>query len=311
LNEFQEYIAEEYVDHYKEGEISRRGMLRRVAYLTGGAVMAVGFLRGLGIDVTADEVLAAGPDATPASEGNALTVQPDDPAIRAGWIIYQGMDGAPLIGYLARPAGVGEQYPGVLHVHENRGPTEHHQDVARRFAKQGFVALLPDLVSRDGGYGAIVDAAQIPALGSANTDRNVSDLRAAVATLMARPEVKPGGVGAVGYCFGGGMVWRTIMQEPNIVGAVPYYGPTPQDLSGAPNIRANVLAFYGGLDTRVTEGWPQMEDALKTAGVQYQAIVEPNAGHAFFNDTGQSYNAEAAADAWPRTLDFFRRNLPA
>src|SRR5204862_5479098 len=102
LNEFQQYIAEEYVDHYKEGEISRRGMLRRVAYLTGGAVMAVGFLRGLGIDVTADEVLAAGPDATPASEGNAVTVQPDDPAIRAGWIIYQGMDGAPLIGYLAR-----------------------------------------------------------------------------------------------------------------------------------------------------------------------------------------------------------------
>jgi carboxymethylenebutenolidase len=311
VNDFQQYIAAEYVEHYKEGEISRRGMLRRVAYLTGGAALAVGFLKSLGIDTTAEEVLAAGPDATPASQGNAVTVQPDDPAIRAGWIVYQAADGAPLIGYLVRPAGVGQQYPGILQIHENRGPTEHHQDVARRFAKEGFVTLLPDLVSRDGGYGAIVDAAQIPALSSANTDRNVSDLRVAVATLMARPEVRPGGVGAVGYCFGGGMVWRTIMAEPNIVAAVPYYGPTPQSLDGAANIKAKVLAFYGALDTNVNARMPEMEDALKSNGVPYQMVVEPNAAHAFFNDTGQNYNAEAAADAWPKTLAFFRDNLPA
>jgi carboxymethylenebutenolidase len=100
------------------------------------------------------------------------------------------------------------------------------------------------------------------------------------------------------------------MQESNIIAATPYYGPTPQDLSGAPNIRANVLAFYGALDTRVTGGWPQMEDALKTAGVQYQAVIEPDAAHAFFNDTGQSYNAAAAADAWPKTLAWLHDNLP-
>src|SRR5215208_2042218 len=153
LNEIQQYIAEEYVAHYKEGEISRRGMLRRIAYLSGSAALAVGFLKSAGIDTTADEVLAAGPDATPASQGNAVTVQPDDPAIRAGWIVYKAQDGEPLMGYLARPAGVGQQYPGILQVHENRGPTEHHQDVARRFAKAGFVPLLPDRVSRDGGNG--------------------------------------------------------------------------------------------------------------------------------------------------------------
>ena len=309
MNDLQQYIAAEYVEHYRDGEISRRGMLRRVAYLTGGAVLAVGFLKSVGIEVTADEVLAAGPDAAPASLGNAVTVQPDDPAIRAGWTIYQAEDGAPLIGYLARPAGVGQRYPGILQVHENRGPTEHHQDVARRLAKDGFVSLLPDLVSRAGGLGAIADAAQIPALGSQNTERNVSDLRAAVATLMAREEVRPGGIGSVGYCYGGGMVWRAAIADPNIVAAVPYYGPVPP-VEGIPNLQARVLAFYASDDNFVNPGRPGLEDALKANGIQYQFVEEPNTKHAFFNDTGQNYNADAVADAWPKTLAFFRDTLP-
>ena len=312
MNYFQRYIAEEYVEHYKEGEISRRGMLRRVMFLVGGAAMAVGFLKEMGVDATAEEVLAAGPDALPASQGNAVTIQPDDPAIRAGWIIYTADDGAPLIGYLARPADTSQKYPGILQVHENRGPTDHHQDVARRFAKEGFVTLLPDLLSRSGGLGAISDAAQVPALVSASPERSVGDLRAAIATLMARDEVRPGGVGAVGYCFGGGMVWRTMMADPNILAAVPYYGPTPPAPLGAiASTNVKVLAFYASDDNFVNPRRGEMEDALKTAGVPYQFIEEPNTRHAFFNDTGSSYNPEAAADAWPKTLAFFRQNLPA
>ena len=111
MNESQEYIAEEYVEHYKEGEISRRGMLRRVAYLTGGAALAVGFLKSLGIDVTADEVLAAGTDATQASQGNAVTVQPDDPDPPGGWIVYQGAGRRAADRLPGRPAGVGRPYP--------------------------------------------------------------------------------------------------------------------------------------------------------------------------------------------------------
>jgi carboxymethylenebutenolidase len=311
LNYFQRYIAEEYVDHYKDGEMSRRSMLRRVMFLAGGAAMAVGFLKEMGVNVTAEEVLAAGPDTLPASQGNAVTVQPDDPAIRAGWIIYTADDGAPLIGYLARPADMSLKYPGIIQVHENRGPTDHHQDVARRFAKEGFVALLPDLLSRAGGLGAIADAAQVPALVSASPERNVGDLRAAVATLMARDEVRPGGVGAVGYCFGGGMVWRTVMADPNVIAGVPYYGPTPPaPLDAASSIKAKILAFYASDDNFVNPRRGEMEDALKTYGVPYQFIEEPDTRHAFFNDTGQSYSPSAAADAWPKTLAFFRDSLP-
>lgn len=311
MNYFQRYIAEEYVEHYKGGEMSRRGMLRRVFFLAGGAAMAVGFLKELGVDATAEEVLAAGPDALPTSADNAVTIQPDDPAIRAGWIVYQADDGAPLIGYLARPADMGQKYPGVLHIHENRGPTDHHQDVARRFAKEGFVALLPDLLSRQGGLGAIADASQVPALVSASPERNVGDLRAAIATLMVRDEVRPGGVGAVGYCFGGGMVWRTMMADPNILAAVPYYGPTPPaPLGSITSANAKVLAFYASNDNGVNSRRGEMEDELKTYGIPYQLIEEPNTMHAFFNDTGTSYSPEAAADAWPKTLAFFRDNLP-
>jgi carboxymethylenebutenolidase len=312
MNYFQRYIAEEYVEHYKEGEMSRRGMLRRVAFLAGGAAMAVGFLKELGIDTSAEEVLAAGPDALPTSAGNAVTVQPDDPAIRAGWIVYKADDGAAIIGYLARPADMSQKYPGVLHIHENRGPTDHHQDLARRFAKEGFVALLPDLLSRNGGLGSIADAAQVPAMVSASPERNVGDLRASIATLMARDEVRPGGIGAVGYCFGGGMVWRTMMADPNVLAAVPYYGPTPPaPLGSIASANAKVLAFYASDDNGVNSRRGEIEDALKTNGVSYQLIEEPNTKHAFFNDTGASYSPDAAADAWPKTLAFFRENLPA
>ena len=113
--------AEEYIEHYKEGEVTRRSMLRRVALIVGSALMTVSYLEKHGISTTAEEVLAAGPELAPASQGNAVTVQPDDPAIRAGYLVYPAEDGKPLLGYLARPAAIGEKFPGVIHIHENRG----------------------------------------------------------------------------------------------------------------------------------------------------------------------------------------------
>jgi carboxymethylenebutenolidase len=309
LNDLQQYVAVEYIEHYKAGEVSRRGMLRRIALILGSAALAVGYLEQHGISTTAEEVLAAGPEMAPASQGNAVTVQPDDPAIRGGWVVYPSGDGAPILGYLVRPADMSQKYPGLLHIHENRGPTDHHQDLARRFAKEGFVVLLPDLLSRAGGLGAISDAAQVPALVSASPDRNVADLRASVGALMARDEVRPGGVGAVGYCFGGGMVWRTVMQEPSILAGVPYYGPIPP-LDSVANIKAKMLAFYASDDNNVNSRRPELEDALKANGITYQLVEEPNSKHGFFNDTGASYSAEAAADAWPKTLAWLKGGLP-
>ncbi len=236
INDFQRYVAEEYVEQYQAGQMSRRGMLRRIGLITGGAAMAVGFLKELGIEATADEVLAAGPEAAPAAQRSAITVSPEDPAIRAGWIVFSAEDGAAIIGYLARPSAPGA-HQGLVVVHETRGPTEHFLDVTRRFARDGFTALAPDLLLRAGGVGAFNDPAQISAtLTAATPERNTSDLSAGVAALVARDDVRPGGVGVVGYCFGGGLAWRLAVTDPNVVAAAPYYGPAPP-LESVPNIR--------------------------------------------------------------------------
>ena len=309
MNDFQRYVAEEYVEQYRDGQMSRRGMLRRIGLITGGAAMAVGFLKELGIEATAAEVLAAGPEAAPASQRSAITVAPDDPAIRAGWIVFRAEDGAPIIGYLARPSNPGANQ-GVLVIHENRGPNEHILDVTRRFARDGFTALAPDLLSRAGGVGSFNDPAQIGAtLTAATPERNTADLSAGVAALVARDDVRPGGVGVTGYCFGGGMAWRLAVSDPNVVAAAPYYGIAPP-LESVPNIRGPVLAIYAEEDERINASWPPLQAALDANGKTYQLAVYPGTRHAFHNDTGQNYNEGAARDAYQGTVAWFRQHLP-
>ena len=309
MNDFQRYVAEEYVEQYQGGQMSRRGMLRRIGLITGGAAMAVGFLKELGIEATADEVLAAGPDPAPLAQRSAITVSPEDPTIRAGWTVIRAEDGAAIIGYLARPSAPGANQ-GVLVIHENRGPTEHILDVTRRFARDGFTALAPDLLSRAGGVGAINDPAQIGAtLTAATPERNTADLSAGVSALVARDDVRPGGVGVTGYCFGGGMAWRLAVSDPNVVAAAPYYGIAPP-LESVPNIRGPVLAIYAENDERINASWPPLKEALDAAGKTYQLAVYPGVGHAFHNDAGQNYNEGAARDAYQGTVAWFRRYLP-
>jgi carboxymethylenebutenolidase len=129
-----------------------------------------------------------------------------------------------------------------------------------------------------------------------------------VKTLMAREDVRPGGVGVVGYCFGGGMAWRLATKDPNVLAAAPHYGSAPP-LADVPNIKAKVLALYAE-DDNITRNFPSLEEVLRSAGVNYEAIVYPGTRHAFHNDTGQSYNAEAAKDAYARTVALFKATLP-
>ena len=212
--------------------------------------------------------------------------------------------------YLARPRGDATS-PGVLVCHENRGLLEHHKDVARRLGKAGYVALAVDLLSRQGGTDKVSDPTQIPGLlANAPAQQLVQDFRDGLTYLQSQSYVNKDRIGMVGFCFGGGVTWRCATQIPELTAVVPFYGPNPP-LEDVPNIHAAVLAFYGELDTRIDAGIPAIEAAMKQNNKTFEKVIFPNANHAFFNDTGASYNAAAAKDAWAGMLAWFEKYLKA
>ena len=175
---------------------------------------------------------------------NPVTIPPTDPAIEVGMVTYPGQAGQ-LVGYLATPKAA-TKAPGIIVIHENRGLLEHVKDVARRYAKSGFVVLAIDLLSRVGGTDKVTDPAQIPNLLS-TADRNgvIQDMVSAVAYLKTNPKFAGPKAGVVGYCYGGGMTWLLATASTDIGAAVPYYGPAPDPISLIQNLAGPVLAFYG------------------------------------------------------------------
>lgn len=213
-----------------------------------------------------------------------------------------------VLGYLARPKG-GGPVPGVLVIHENRGMLDHFRDVARRLATAGYVALAVDLASPAGGTAKFTDSAEVTAvLGQTPRDHLVEMLNVSVSHLQGLPAVRRDRIGTVGFCFGGGMVWRLATQNADLRAAVPFYGANPP-LEDIPRITAAVLAIYGALDERINAGIPAVREAMQRAGIAHEIVMYPDAHHAFFNDTGQRYNAQAAQQAWGRTLAWFERHL--
>ncbi|MFZ0547361.1 MAG: dienelactone hydrolase family protein, partial [Candidatus Promineifilaceae bacterium] len=205
--------------------------------------------------------------------------------------------------YLAVPVEAG-QYPAVLVCHENRGLNDHIRDVARRFAKAGYVALAIDLLSREGGTAA-QDESQVPGLlSNADPGRHVADFSAGFDYLQGLDVVDDTRIGMTGYCFGGGITWDSATALPELKAAVPFYGRSP-DLAQVSNIKAAVLAVYAGEDSRINAGIESMEAALKEAGVTYQINIYPGVDHAFHNDTGSRYVEEQATQAWEDTLAWF------
>lgn len=328
LADMQRYLVEEEAEHWQEGTISRREFIRRVTLLVGGAAAATGVLLSLGCDVNAPEskpsataassaptgeaAVGASPSAQ-ASSGGAGSASPDhvdenDPVIHAEMVdIPQSDPVLKLKGYLAlNPAKMGLARPGgVLVIHENKGLTPYIKDVVRRIAKAGYVGLCVDLVSRAGGTDAHPDEGERTGiLGQIPTDKLLDDLSAGLDYMKSRDDVNPDRLGAIGFCFGGGLTWRLITKRADIKAAVPFYGPNPP-LEDVPKIKAAVLGIYGGNDTRITGSVPDLEAALKKAGVTYETKIYDGANHAFHNDTGTNYNPDAAKDAWARTLAWF------
>jgi carboxymethylenebutenolidase len=195
--------------------------------------------------------------------------------------------------------------------HENAGTAEHFRDVARRFAKAGFVAIHLDLLSREGGTEAVPAnerAAALTAPGKA--DLFVQDFRSAIAYLQAQESVRPESIAMTGYCFGGSVSWNVACREPNLKAVAPFYGPPafPEELA---NIRAAALGVFGENDARVNASIPTVEAGLSKAGVPHRLVTYPGAMHAFFNDTRPNYHAEAATQAWSDTLEWFATHLGA
>ena len=328
MTDFKRYLLDEFVEDYQEGQLSRREALKLIAAVTGSLALANAILAACGpapqatatSAPTATAAPAGVPTTLPATQPTSIPPQPSEtPAaeatdslsgeIEAGDVEFPG-EGTTLKGYLARPAGAGP-YPAVLVCHENRGLTEHIQDVTRRVAMASYIGLAVDLLSRQGGTAAIGDSSQVPGiLGNTPPDQFVQDFISGWRWLQSQLTVQADRVGMVGFCFGGGVTWRVAMGLPELRAAVPFYGPHPS-ADDVASIQAAVLAIYAERDQRINQGIPAIEAAMQQNGKVYEKVIYPNTDHAFHNDTGSRYNLEAAQDAWARTLAWFEKYLKA
>jgi len=319
LNHFQRYLTDEFAEDYQEGRLSRRDALKLIASVTGSLIVANSILAACAPPPEETQIAGATEDSSatkPASVEPAEadsptaygTVMPDDPAV-IGSEIEIPTDIPPLMGYLARPSSEASA-PVVLVCHENRGLTPHIQDVTRRFAKAGYVALAVDLVSRHGGSAAAGEGSVPGILGGIQPDQFVADFLDGWRYLQGQSFAHADRVGMTGFCFGGGVTWTVATHMPELRAAVPFYGPQPP-VDEVPNIQAAVLAIYGELDGRINGGIPAIEQAMHANNKVYEKLIYPNADHAFNNDSGSRYNAEAAKDAWIQTLAWFEKYLGA
>lgn len=276
-------------DRFTHGDMTRRAFLDRAGEIVGSTAAAAALLPLLQCDYA-----------------KAATIAQDDARLASEKITYDTPKGK-VSGYLSRPKAKGKR-PAIVVVHQNRGLNPHIEDVVRRFAVEGFLALGLDLLSPHGGTPPNDEEAA--KLFAAKIDR--SDYTIPVATvsfLKTHPE-STGKVGAVGFCVGGGMIKLMAMNSPILDAAVVYYGGAPADKSKVKDIKAALLLHYAGLDTRLNEGIPAWEEALKANNKKYTLYMYEGANHAFNDDTaGPRYNKAAADLAWGRTVEFFKEQL--
>jgi carboxymethylenebutenolidase len=298
----QRYIAEEIATDHVDGLLSRREALRRLALLGIGGTAASALIAACADKRPAD---TAPSPAAPAPGPKPGLPPGMDAAVPTEAITWAGPRGQLQGAWAAAPQPRG----AVLVIHENKGLNDWVRSVAGRLAGAGYSALAIDLLSEEGGTATFSDpAAATAALSKVDPERFIADLRSGLDELVRRtPDRK---LAVVGFCFGGGLVWRLLAAgEPRLAAAVPFYGPGADGADFAGSKNAAVLGFYAAKDDRVNASEPQMRAALNQAGMVFDLVTEPDADHAFFNDSGQRYNPAAAADAWKRLQDWFARHL--
>ncbi|MET3502624.1 carboxymethylenebutenolidase [Mucilaginibacter rubeus] len=237
----------------------------------------------------------------------AIQVKSDDPRLKSGYINYPSPKGGGTIkGLLSEPVDAKKQLGGIVVVHENRGLNPYIEDVARRAALAGFITLAPDALTPLGGYPGNDDEGRTMQ-AKRNKGEMEEDFIAAYEYLKNHKDCN-GKVGVVGFCFGGGIANMMAVRVPDLAAAVPFYGSQPA-VEDVPKIKAPLLLHYAALDTRITEGWPAYEKALKENGKKYKAYIYENANHGFHNNTTPRYDKAAAELAWKRTIDFFNDSL--
>jgi carboxymethylenebutenolidase len=294
----RDYLATEVALDHAEGQLTRREALRKLGLLGLSTVAATGLLAACAGETAPPAAAPASPapaPATPPDYDVAAAIARTEPVTFAG--DTGQMSGAYAVAQNPRGA--------VLVVHENKGLTDHIRAVAGRLAGDGYTALAPDLLSRAGGTAAVPDATT--ALGGIEEADLVADLRSGLTELGRR--ASGASLGAVGFCFGGGMVWRLLNSGPSdLAAAVPFYGPAPENptFSGS---RAAVLGVFAEKDARVNAGRDTLENALAAAGLTHELVTVPGVDHAFFNDTGPRYNRDAASQIYGRMLDWLGAHL--
>jgi len=277
-------------DGYVHGRINRREFMEKVSrYAVSG--------------LTATAIF----DYLSPKYAQAQQIKADDPRLQSGYIEFESPNGAGRMrGLLSRPVDHEAKRPGIVVVHENRGLNPYIEDVARRAAMEGFIALAPDALTPLGGYpGNDDDGRQLQQ--QRKPEPMLEDFIAGFKYLKTHPECT-GKAGVVGFCFGGWIVNMMAVRIPDLLAAVPFYGSQPA-ADEVPAIKAPLLLHFAGLDTRINEGWPAYETALKKYKKEFTAYIYPGVNHGFHNDTTPRFNREAAELAWQRTIDFFMEKL--
>jgi carboxymethylenebutenolidase len=281
------------LESYRAGTITRREFMRRAMLWTGSVAVASSLLDSLSpVDVSANQV------------------DPNDPALISADIKYPASDGASIGAYVTRPKGDGRR-PAVIVVSDNGALDDHNRDIGRRLAKAGYVAIVPDVVSREGGTSSFPNREAVgQAIAKLTDDNLMKDLMGAQNYIKGQSFVQPSKIGVVGFCWGGGKTFLFTTQSKDLAAAVIYYGPILQNLDSVKNISAPVLGHYGELDEPISSQVPRLAEEMQKNGKSYEYKIYADAPHAFNSDTRPDrYRPEAAKDAWARTLEFFKRHL--